>query len=213
MDIQSILSGIGGQLRRLKSEFDSIRAKSDLIEKIVTSQRSITAEIDAIPGRRIYYNLTGVNTFTIADDARRGQPITMLVSQDGPFIQTHYPMAIWRPSAPATATMLGLWRPVTAWPLADQFAVGTTDGDTDIISISYEVVDGGSQRNFQNEPVPPVLSRPDLLVPLSVPTLYTPNTSIQFFPTYERILFNNTDVAPTEGTLVVALPGYRIVNL
>jgi hypothetical protein len=109
--------------------------------------------------------------------------------------------------------MFGLWRPVTPFPLPDQFVIGVTDGDSDLISISYEITDSGSQRNFQNEATPPVLSRPDLLVPLPVPTLFTPNTTIQFTPTYERILFNNATTPPTEGRLVVALPGYRIVNM
>ena len=52
------------------------------------------------------------------------------------------------------------------------------------------------------------------MVPLPVPTLFAPNAVIQFFPTYERILFDTTQQVPaTEGELSVVLPGYRIVNL
>lgn len=213
MDIQSVINSISATVRRLAAKQSKIDAQHELIVRQLSASRSITAEIDAIPGRRLFYNLVGRIGFTIADQFQRGQPITMLVNQDGPFIQTHYPFAAWLPTAPAGATMFGLWRPVTPWPLPDQFAVGAVDGDTDLISISYEVVDAGSQRNFQNERVPPVLSRPDLLVPLPVPTLFTPNTNVQFIPTYERILFNNTDTPPTDGSLVVCLPGYRIVNM
>lgn len=213
--VKNAISGIAAQLRQIQKEHAEIKGAYKMIEKMCVSNRSITAEIDAIPGRRLYYSLTGRIPFTIADNGRRGQPINMLVSQDGPFIQTHYPFAIWRPSAPAGATLFGLWRPVSAWPLPTQAAGGAVPEDLneDIISISYEVTDSGSQRNFQNEAVPPVLSRPDLLVPLPVPTLFTPNTTVQFTPTYERILFNNQVTPPTEGTLVVSLPGYRVVNM
>lgn len=171
----------------------------ELMKKLA-KPRSITEEIDSIPGRRLWYNLVGRVAFTAADDGRRGNPVNMLVSQDGPFIATHYPMAIW---IPTDGTNLGRWRPVSSWPLPDQVL------DLDIIDISYEVQDGGSNRNFQNEAVPPVLSRPDMLAPLPVPTMFTPNTTVQFTPTYENILFNDT----TTASLVVAIPGYRIANM
>lgn len=169
--------------------------------------RSITQEIDSIAGRRIFYNLVGSVSFTAAQDGTRGAPVQFLVSQDGPFIQTHYPVVIWRPNAPDTATNFGRWRPIYSWPLPDQVL------DEDIIDISYEMIDSGSQRNFQNEPAPPMLSRPDLAIPLPVPTLFAPNTTIQFFPTYENILFSAPAVPTTGGRLIVKLPGYRIVNL
>lgn len=214
MDFPKMITGLAAQFRKLQAEHNEMRGAYQAIKDMVVGSRSITQEIDAIPGRRIYYNLTGRIAFTIADDGRRGQPINMLISQDGPFVQTHYPFAIWRPSAPAGATLFGLWRPVSSWPLADQANGGVADDlDEDLISISYEITDSGSQRNFQNEAVPPVLSRPDMLAPLPVPTLFTPNSTIQFTPTYERILFNNSTTPPTEGTLVVCLPGYRVVNM
>jgi hypothetical protein len=171
--------------------------------------RSITQEIDSIPGRRIFYNLVDKVDFTAAQDGLRGPPLNFLISQDGPFVATHYAFAIWRPNAPTNADNFGRWSPVSSWPLPTQDLV-----NGDVIDLSYEVVDSGSQRNFQNESVPPVLSRPDNLVPLPVPTLFAPNTTIQFFPTYERIEFSAAaEVETTGGVLVVCFPGYRIVNM
>lgn len=213
MDVKNMLQGVASKLRRLGAAQERIEAQHELILKQMAARRSITAEIDAIPGRRLWYGLTGRVAFTAADQGQRGQPVNFRINQDGPFIQTHYPFALWLPSAPNNATMFGLWRPVTPYPLPDQFTIGAVDGDSDLISISYEVVDAGSQRNFQNERQPPVLSRPDLMIPLPVPTLFTPNTTIQFTPFYERILFNNTVTPPTEGILVVQFPGYLIANM
>ena len=179
-----------------------------LIEACEDQPRSITEEIDSIPGRRIFYTLSGRQSFTDALDRRRGEQINFPVSQDGPFIATHYPLVMWKPSAPDTATNFGAWRPVATWPLPDQVL------DSDLIDLSYEVVDGGSQRNFQNEVTGPIFSRPDNLAPLPVPTLFAPNSVIQFFPTFERIAFDTGAATPTEeGELYVGFPGYRIVNL
>jgi hypothetical protein len=115
-------------------------------------------------------------------------------------------MAIWKSSAPDTATDFGFWRPVSHWPLPDQVV------DSNIVDISWELVDGGSQRNFQNLPNGPLFSRPDNMIPLPVPTIFAPNSVIQFFPTYEAIAFGG-EVETTEGTLSVFLPGYRVVNM
>lgn len=173
--------------------------------------KSITEEIDSIPGRRIFYNLNGVQPFTEANATtlgQRGQPINFLVSQDGPFVQCFEPLVMWIPSAPDITPNFGRWRPVFSYPLPDQVV------DTDIIDISWELVDTGSQRNFQNLPTPPVFSRPDLRIPLSVPTLFAPNTTIQFFPTFNNILFDgDAENPPTEGLLWVNLGGYRIVTM
>lgn len=214
-ELARYVRSLNAKLSRLEEDNNEIRGAYSMLEKMLAGTRSITSELNSIPGRRIFYNLNGQVTFTIDDDGNRGQPINFLVSQDGPFIMTHYPMIVWRPSAPAGATLFGLWRPVSAWPLPQQASGGAVpqDLDEDIISISWELVDGGSQRNMQNLPTPPVLSRPDNMVPLPVPTLFTPNTTIQIFPTYQRILFNNQATPPTQGTLEVALPGYRIVNM
>lgn len=180
----------------------------EFIKACENQPRSITAEIDSIPGRRIFYTLSGRVAFTAAQAGLRGTPIPFLVSQDGPFIATHYPIVMWKPSAPSTATHLGQWSPVTSWPVPTQQYGG------DNIDLSYEVVDSGSQRNFQNEAVEPIFSRPDNLIPLPVPTLFAPNTTVQFFPTYERINFLSTSQVPTTaGILVVGFPGYRIVNM
>jgi hypothetical protein len=182
---------------------------NELVAALQDQPRSITQEIDSIPGRRIFYTLSARLPFDESVSGLRATAMAFLVSQDGPFIATHYPMAIWLPSAPDNATNFGAWRPVSTWPLPDQVL------DTDLIDISYEIDDTGSQRNFQNEAVAPVLSRPDNLIPLPVPTLFAPNTTIRFTPTFERIVFNQTaeQVATTEGILWVGFPGYKIVNL
>jgi hypothetical protein len=117
---------------------------------------------------------------------------------------------MWKPSAPTTATQFGEWRTVVSAPLPTQQFPG------DAVDLSYELIDGGSQRNFQNEACPPSFSRPDNLVPLPVPTLWGGNSTIQFFPTYERIFFAplvGPEVPTTAGLLVVALPGFKIVSL
>lgn len=171
-------------------------------------QRPLTPqeEIDAIPGRRIESVLAGEVTFTTDDVGRRAQPVIFQVSQDGPFIQTHYPLATWRPSLPDNATNLGRWRPVSSYPLPDQVV------DTDIIDIMYELNDGGSQRFMQNQPRGLLLSRPDNIVPCPIPTQWAPNAAIVFQPTYLALTWNGT-VPPTQGILHVDLIGYRIVNL
>lgn len=213
--LRQILAPLKNELVKTKREVETLRTIC------AAKPRTITEEIDAIPGRRLFYNLSAAQAFDISLDGKRGQPLNFLVSQDGPFIMTHYPMAMWRPASPDNATDIGRWRPVSSWPLPDQVV------DEDIIDISYEMADSGSQRNFQNLPASPgLLSRPDNVIPVPVPTLFTPNTVIQFTPTYENILFNTAGVPPDStpenplqwvptvlGVLVVTLPGYRIVNM
>jgi hypothetical protein len=209
-EIINALNSTNARLRLMEQRNAEINANYVALRKAMDdAPRSITQEIDAIPGRRIYYFLgpeSGGQLFTTALTGLRGNSMNFLVSQDGPFIQTHLPIVMWRPTAPDTTTNLGRWRPVYSWPLPDQVV------DEDIIDISWELADAGSQRNFQNLPIPASFSRPDLLIPLSVPTLFNTNASIAFFPTYNAITFNS-DVPPTQGELMVTLPGYRIVNM
>jgi hypothetical protein len=194
--LQATVRNMRGVHQRLEQEILLLRQRP----------RTITEEIDQIPGRRIEYVLDAETSFTASDEGNRGQPLTFTVSQDGPFIMTHYPQAIWRPSAPGTATNLGRWRPVSTFPLPDQVV------DTDIIDLMYEMQDGGNSRNFQNGPRGPIFSRPDNMVPLPVPTMFAPNATIQFFPTYNSITWD-ASTPPTAGILHVDLIGYRIVNL
>lgn len=181
-------------------------AQQTQINALLTRPKSITDYIDEIPGRRIETTLSGEVTFTAAAEFTRGNPIVIQVSQDGPFVMTHYPQAIWRPTAPTNATNYQRWRPVSTFPLPDQVV------DTDIIDMMYELADGGSQRNFQNAPRGPLLSRPDNIVPAPVPTLFAPNAAITFTPVYLQFTWDGV-TPPTEGTLHVDLPGYRIVNM
>src|SRR6266850_2385957 len=114
-------------------------ALRDLAE-IKSRPRTVTEEIDSIPGRRIESIFSGEIEFDITDLGQRGTPVIIPISQDGDFIMTHYPMILWRPTAPDTATHLNKWRPVTSFPLPTQEVHG------DIIDIAYEIDDAGSQR-------------------------------------------------------------------
>lgn len=208
--LQQLLSNMAAKVRQVEQSNQQLQQNFDAIMRSVEEQpKSVTEEIDSIPGRRIFYNLSDRLTFDTSQDGRRGDPLNFLVSQDGAFIMTHFPLVTWKPSGPADATNFGRWRPVSSWPLPTQ-QLGT-----DIIDLSYEMVDGGAQRNFQNEPAGAgPFSRPDNLAPLPVPTLFAPNAVIQFFPTFENILFDtNAQVPTTQGELSVVLIGYRIVNL
>jgi len=208
--ILKALNAGAARQRQTDAQLNAILSKYEEVLRACENQpRSISQEIDSIPGRRIFYTLGQVQTFDISLNGLRANALPFLVSQDGPFIATHYPLVIWRPSAPATATNLGQWSPVASWPLPTQ----QRGAQQDCIDLSYEVVDTGSQRNFQNLAVGPIFSRPDLLAPLPVPTLFAPNTTINFIPTYNRIFFGAPAVPTTGGTLFVGFPGYRIVNM
>lgn len=180
---------------------------------------SDAAEIDAEPGRRVNYTLSGDLTFTIANLGLRSSPISMLVNQDGPFVMTHYPAFAWYANAPSTATASGKWRPVASYPLpAQQNGLGAVNAEStgyDIIDIAYELVDGGSQRGFQNLVVGPhLMSTRESFIKLPRPTRFAPNTTIQVYVTLNDIFFGGGAAVPTTGGILhVDIPGYRIVNL
>jgi len=176
------------------------------INAMASRPRSIQEEIDAIEGVRIEGTLSGEVTFTSTDVGNRATPIVFQVSQDGPFIMTHYPLVLWRPTAPTNATNLNRWRPVSTFPLPSQVV------DEDIIDLMYELNDGGSQRLGQNEPRGPLFSRPDNIVPCPIPTVWSPNSAIVFQPTYLALTWDS-QVPPTQGILHVDLIGYRCVNM
>lgn len=212
MSIEAFVRKLASENQSLRNDITNLHSA---VAELMKKPRSITEEIDAIPGRRINYTLSGTQTFTTTQDGGvRGNAISMLVSQDGPFVMTHYPVIGWRPSLPTTATNFGRWRPVTTFPIAAQEAAATGGVSSDYIDISYEIVDGGSQRNLQNLTVTPGLINRFDNAPIAfpVPTLFAPNTSISIFITYQNIVFGGS-TATTEGTLQVDLPGYRIVNL
>ena len=101
----------------IRSHRDAIQSIQSQLAQVVAAlnaqqarPRSIQEEIDSIEGRRIEGTLSGEVTFTAADVGQRASPIIFQVSQDGPFIMTHYPMALWRPTAPSSATNLNRWR-------------------------------------------------------------------------------------------------------
>ncbi len=185
----------------------SIAQQETIMALLAAQPRSITQEIDAIDGRRIFYVMTDSVNFTAAQLGLRGDPLQFTVSQDGPFVMTYFPLVMWKPNAPDSATRHGQWSAVGSWPLPVQHVT-----DIDRVDLSYEFFDGGSQRNFQSAASPPIFSRPDNLVPLPVPTIFMPNSSMNFIPTYESIDFAAGGTPATGGQLVVSLMGYRIVR-
>lgn len=205
MDPQTsrILASHGGAIQQLTGQVSQL---VQIIQQLQQKPTTVQEEIDSQPGRRIESFLTGEVTFTANDVGQRAQPIVIQVSQDGPFVMTHYPMVLWRPSAPSSATNFQRWRPVTSFPLPTQQVT------TDIIDIMYELNDGGAQRFMQNAPRGPAFSRPDNFVPCPIPTVWAPNAAIVFQPTYLSLTWNST-TPPTAGILHVDLVGYRITNL
>lgn len=198
-------------LRHLKDENAQLRAAMNQImtdlKKLQVSDHDPLKELNQYEGRRVAYFLAGNQSFTTSQDGQRGADIAMAISQDGPFIMTHFPIVMWRVNAPSTATNFGFWRPVYSWPLPDQVT------DSDIIDLSWEIKDGGSQRNFQSESLPPMFSYPGALHPLPFPTFVAPNSTLVFTPIYENIAFSGSGTATTGGLLKVMLPGFRIVNM
>ena len=206
----------------LRQALSPFKAKLDLLSQEVAMLKatgkptSPEDALNAIQGRRMTYWFVGTQTFTTAQDGLRGNPINFLVSQDGPFVLTHAPIAIWRPTLPTTATNFGRWRSISSWPSNSGFP--TQDDTTnntwtdDVVDLSWELIDGGSQRNMQNLPAPAAaLSTVNELKKLPCPTKFETNTTIQFIPTYENIVFGGA-TPTTQGTMVIALPGYRIVG-
>ena len=187
--------------------------QSKQIKELQTVARPSSPDdfINSIQGRRIMYSLVGQQTFTANDAGRRGSSINMLVSQDGPFIWTHWPIVMWIPSTPNDATYFGQWRPTFGWPLPAQ---NDPVADLDVVSLSWEVAAGGSNRNFQSAAMPPAFSLPGQLCERPIPTLFYANDTVQFTPTYEAIHFSDGGDEPTTGgTLRVMIPGYPVVSI
>lgn len=207
-------SQLAAAIRQINSLRQDVSSLASTVAELNKRPRSTTEEIDAIPGRRLLYSLSGDQSFTTTQDGARGAAISMLVSQDGPFIMTHYPVIMWYPNLPSNATNLNRWRAVNSddYALQQTAALGGVTGDN--IDIAYEIVDGGSQRQLQNLTVAPALisTMRDMKL-LPVPTLFAPNTVVQVYITYLNIAFADVATDTTGGNLHVDLPGYRIVNL
>jgi hypothetical protein len=192
-------------LRRLAGKYQQLEAQFKAIAQGVRTPDDV---LDAIPGRRIFYPLTGTNVFDATALGTRADPISMSISQDGPWVMTHWPLVLWKPNLPANATNLGRFSPVSSWPLPLQ-----QNEDMDSIDITWEFFDGGSQRSFVNEPAAPMFSRPDNLIELPQKTLFAPNSNLQFIANYSAINFDAAPVVSTTGgELIVSIPGYRILN-
>jgi hypothetical protein len=203
-------SQLAGALRVHKQVITQMQAQMSALQQMVADlssrPQSVQEEIDQIPGRRIESMLVGEVTFDVTLLGVNGPPILLPVSQDGPFVMTHYPVCMWYPSAPSSAADFGRWRPIYSWPLPTQ-QLGN-----DFIDIKYQLADAGAGRLFQNAPRAPLLSNPEALLQCAIPTLWSPNSQIAFTPFYQAITFGGSP-ATTQGTLHVAIPGYRIINL
>lgn len=185
-------------------------AQSAIIRKLASElsqiKRNGADPFAHIPGRRVWYVLSGAVNFTANDDGKEGAPIQMQVSEDGPFVATHFPVILWRPNTPANADNFGRWRPVYHGPLPTQ------QQTTDFISLSYQFNDSGSGRNLQSAKIPPVQSGVDRLCALPFPTIFKRAGTLTFTPFYEDVDFSTSPTTDTTGgALVVALPGYKIV--
>lgn len=196
------------------------QAMAPLRQQIVTLQQQVNdlqqrpmtpeEEINAIPGRRVYFTMTQSQAFTSATaNGSRGSAIAFPISADGVYIMTHFPQIVWKVTAPGNATNFGAWRPPYSWPLPLQDFIS---GD-DVIDVSYELTDNGPTRNMQDNPVPGILSSsPGNLIKLPMPTRYEASSTITIVPTYERISLNSSGTASTGGTLYISLIGYKIIT-
>lgn len=213
-NLNQIFAGLRNMLSAQQKEIDRLARDIALYR-----ERPLTPldEINSIPGRRLFFLPTKTQDFTSSQDGAKGSSLSFTVSQDGPFIMTHFPLVMWKVTLPTTATNYGRWSPVSSYPLPtqqQQVALDTTfKSFGDIVDLSYEMIDSGPQQNFQDNPLPPIFSQPGALLPLPIPTKFAPASVITFTPTYENIFFA-TDPATdtTGGRLVVTLIGYRISN-
>lgn len=205
---QAQVNAFQASQRRVLTELANVRADyGAYIEAQKKHPMTVQDQVNTMPGRRIPYQLTQTQAFTTALAGTRAPAMNFLVSQDGPFIWTHYPLVAWKPNLPASATNFGRWRPVASWPLPTQQLT------TDFIDISFEMVDGGTQRNYQNAANGPgPVSRPDNIVPMPEWSVVAPNSVLQFIPTYEAINFNSSGTATTGGILFVSFIGFRIIS-
>ena len=124
----------GAALQQLISRVNDLTQR---IGQLQSRPTTVQEEIDAQPGRRIESVLSGEVTFTAADVGQRANPIVIQVSQDGPFVMTHYPMVVWYATAPTNTTNFNRWRPVNSAYLPTQQVT------TDFIDLKYELNDGG----------------------------------------------------------------------
>lgn len=161
---------------------------------------------EALDGERIPYTFTQFQTFTSSNDGARGAALTYSVDASGPFVMTHYPIAMWKSTLPTSATDFGRWRSVNSAYLATQALT------TNYIDISYEWQDSGSGRQFQDNATPAgLMSYPNDMKKLPRPFLFKPNTTISVIVTYDKITFSGS-TPTTAGSLAFTLPGYKILR-
>jgi hypothetical protein len=196
------------QIATMQSQMSVMAAK---LQKVEERPMSVWDEINQIEGRRVDYVLSQDLSFTITQLGARSSGLSFQVSQDGPFIMTHYPMVSWWVNAPSNADNLGKYGAIGSWPLPTQ-QQGTS---LDSININYEIYDSGSQRGLQTGVRSQgLLSYPGALMKMPQPVIFAAAAQIQFYCTFLDIDFAT---APTNdssgGNLHVDLVGFRCVNL
>jgi hypothetical protein len=134
-------------------------------------------DIDSIPGRRMAYNMSMDGTSTA------GNHVDFLISQDGPFILTHFPILLWQ------------YREGTSrWVVS-----GSRE---DELGTFYLMSDESCQRMLTRNWIN-IYSQPHQLTPLPMSTLFVPNSMIR--------LNLHPPPPPEPVDYRCILPGYRIV--
>lgn len=230
------MSVLGAAIRKAMDHWaGELERLGALVEDLaVRARRNLEEEINALPGERYYFTLTGKSIVRQGSTyfKQDGQPFVSTaadteadllyyeVPKDCFFIACYYPMAVWRITTSGVAADVGRWRPVYSWPLPDQVM------NTELIDVSLRFADVGSERALENEatarnastgaPVASVLrhvpsahfSNPNTWKKLPVPSVFKPKSVIACQPKYDRVLFTSA----TAGRLRVDLPGYLIRN-
>lgn len=168
-----------------------------LIESM-TQGRAQLKTIEDLPGKRVQYWLSLDLTIT-ASTATVTKSVE--VGRDGPLVVTAI-MAAWKPDSGAT----GLWRPVASTSI--QSITDMAVAETHILDFTFEITDRGSDRKWQNNPIPSaylygIADRPAYL---SVSCVFEPTSTIEVAIT--------PTVAPSEaGKLNFCFQGYKIITI
>ena len=191
------------------TRLERLSARLEQLEHTVAA-RGVRLEdsIARMQGRRMAYTMVG--KLSTSSTATLTAPLTLTpirfdISQDGVFVMTHQPLVAFKATEDESGIFAGRWRPVSHWPMPTQAL------NTPTISMSYKMEDVGAERRFQNEVVVPStrLSYPGNLVELARPLVFLPTSSFTFTPIIEQYVDFGGVIS---YDLVVALPGYKIVD-
>lgn len=216
------------------SSLDLVLAKmQDRLNGLKVAYERKANNWERIPGRRIPFVLLGYQVFNNAfTNGRFFADVHLEVTPRGPFVMTYYPMLLTRvDNGSASSALNGIWQPVFTWPLPEQEPIAST-GNPTVVDLSWEFQDGRAMREFQsggsrprgsaftNASVNNVQSVPSLVssapggcAPLVKHVFFNEKSIIIFRLKYEAVNFvNGTEYTPRQGTIVIALPGYRILR-